>query len=117
MRPSRLSKGQFFLVGGELADSDAPAPIWIAIIEGEPLQNRTYNQVAFRIEEADYEICLDRVRALGLSVREDRPRVRGDGSSIFFHDDDNHLFELHSGTLSQRLGRYAQSRLSTDGSS
>ena len=69
--------------------------------------------MAFKIEEADYEICLDRVRALGLSVREDRPRVHGEGRSIYFDDDDNHLFELHTGTLSQRLTRYAQSRPST----
>jgi len=33
-----LSKERFFLVGGELGDPDAPAPIWIAITEGEPLQ-------------------------------------------------------------------------------
>jgi catechol 2,3-dioxygenase-like lactoylglutathione lyase family enzyme len=108
-----LSKERFFLVGCELGDPDAPAPIWIAIMEGEPLQSRTYNHVAFKIEPADYEICLDRVRALGLSVREDRSRVRGEGSSIYFHDDDNHLFELHTGTLMERLTRYAQSRPST----
>src|SRR5215469_9759375 len=56
---------------------------------------------------------LDRVRALGLNVREDRSRVHGEGRSIYFHDDDNHLFELHTGTLTQRLTRYAQSRPST----
>lgn len=105
-----LSKERFFLVGGEVGDPDAPAPIWIAIMEGEPLQNRTYNHVAFKIEEADYEVSLDRVRALGLSVRADRSRVHGEGRSIYFHDDDNHLFELHTGTLSQRLTGYAQSR-------
>jgi fosfomycin resistance protein FosX len=108
-----LSKERFFLVGGELGDPDAPAPIWIAIMEGEPLQNRTYDHVAFKIEEADYEICLDRVLALGLNVRGGRSRVHGEGSSIYFHDDDNHLFELNTGTLSQRLTRYAQSRPST----
>ena len=28
--------------------------------------------------------------------------------SLSFHDFDNHLFELHTGTLDERLARYAQ---------
>ncbi len=45
--------------------------------------------------------------ALGLDVREGRSRIPGEGRSIYFHDDDNHLFELHTGTLATRLARYA----------
>ena len=76
-------------------------------MEGESLPTKTYNHVAFKIPEADYAACLERVRALGLDVREGRPRVEGEGRSIYFHDDDNHLFELHTGTLEERLKRYA----------
>ena len=95
-----LSKERFFVAGG----------LWIATMEGEPLPSRTYNHVAFKIEEADYDDLLDRVRSLGLEVRESRLRVEGEGRSIYFYDDDNHLFELHTGTLEGRLERYRQGR-------
>jgi catechol 2,3-dioxygenase-like lactoylglutathione lyase family enzyme len=107
-RTFSLSKERFFLVGGSPGEPDAPAPIWIAAMEGEPLGERTYNHVAFKIAEADYEPCLERVRSLGLDLRESRPRVEGEGRSIYFHDHDNHLFELHTGTLAERLARYAR---------
>jgi catechol 2,3-dioxygenase-like lactoylglutathione lyase family enzyme len=93
-----LSKERFFLVG----------EMWIAVMEGEPLPSRSYNHVAFKIDDADYDACLARIRALGLDVREDRPRVEGEGRSIYFYDRDNHLFELHTGTLQQRLARYGR---------
>ena len=96
-----VSRERFFLVG------EKPATIWIAVMEGESLPTRTYNHVAFKISETDYPTCLERVRALGLDVREGRSRVEGEGRSIYFHDDDNHLFELHTGTLAERLARYA----------
>jgi catechol 2,3-dioxygenase-like lactoylglutathione lyase family enzyme len=104
------SRERFFLVGSEAGDADAPAPIWIATMEGEPLPTRTYNHVAFKIEDADYDRCLADLRSLGLDVREGRPRVPGEGRSIYFHDHDNHLFELHTGTLGERLARYARGR-------
>jgi catechol 2,3-dioxygenase-like lactoylglutathione lyase family enzyme len=107
-RTFSLSKERFFLIGGEPGDRDAPAPIWIAIMEGESLPSRTYNHVAFRIDETDYDPCLRRIRSLGLDVREGRSRVEGEGHSIYFHDHDNHLFELHTGTLSSRLACYEQ---------
>ena len=97
-----LSRERFFLVGAD--------DLWIAIMEGEPLPARSYNHVAFRIEEADYDRCLETVRALGLEIRQSRPRVEGEGRSIYFYDDDNHLFELHTGTLDKRLERYAEGR-------
>jgi len=35
-----------------------------------------------------------------------RPRAEGEGQSIYFYDYDGHLFELHTGTLTDRLVRY-----------
>jgi catechol 2,3-dioxygenase-like lactoylglutathione lyase family enzyme len=95
-----LSKERFFLVG----------QIWIATMEGEPLPSRTYNHVAFKIDEADFDNHLARVKSLGLEFREGRPRVEGEGRSLYFYDYDNHMFELHTGTLDQRLKRYSQGR-------
>jgi fosfomycin resistance protein FosX len=99
-----VSRERFFLAGEE------PAQVWLAIMEGESLPTRTYNHVAFKISEADYPACLERVQTLGLEVREGRPRVAGEGRSIYFHDHDNHLFELHTGTLEERLKRYVQAK-------
>ena len=95
-----VSKERFFIVGGH----------WIATMEGEALPHRTYNHVAFTISDHDYEKYLKRIQSLGLEVRADRPRVEGEGRSIYFYDYDNHMFELHTGTLDERLERYAESR-------
>jgi hypothetical protein len=51
----------------------------------------------------DYDNKLQRIQALGLEVREGRSRVDGEERSIYFYDFDNHMFELHSGTLQDRL--------------
>ncbi|MCB1549250.1 MAG: FosX/FosE/FosI family fosfomycin resistance hydrolase [Hyphomicrobiaceae bacterium] len=84
------------------------AGLWIAVIEGETLPERSYNHIAFKIRDADFERCLARIGELGLDVLPPRPRVEGEGRSIYFHDHDNHLFELHTGSLSERLARYAR---------
>ncbi len=99
-----LSKERFFLAGPE------DAAIWIAIMEGDPLSTRSYNHVAFKIAQTDYQPACARIAALGLEMREGRSRVTGEGRSIYFHDHDNHLFELHTGTLGERLCRYAEGR-------
>jgi len=93
-----ISKERFFNVGG----------LWIATMEGDSLPSKTYNHVAFKMGENDYEDRLERIHSLGLEVREGRSRVEGEGHSIYFYDYDNHMFELHSGTLEERLIRYSQ---------
>jgi fosfomycin resistance protein FosX len=97
-----LSKERFFLVG------EAKAAIWIAVMEGDARLSQTYNHIAFKIDDADYDSYLEKVRSLGVQMREGRPRVEGEGRSIYFYDYDNHLFELHTGTLQERLHRYAR---------
>ena len=93
-----ISREKFFLVGG----------VWIAIMEGEPLPGKTYNHVAFKIAEEDYAAYAERVRSTGVEMREGRSRVEGEGRSLYFYDHDNHLFELHTGTLERRLARYRE---------
>lgn len=103
-RPFSLSKERFFLIG------EGGERVWVATMEGEPLPTRTYNHVAFKIANDEFDDYLRRIRELGLNVREGRARVPGEGQSIYFHDEDNHLFELHTGTLEERLKRYAEDR-------
>ena len=91
-----LSREKFYLVGG----------VWVAIMEGESLPTQTYNHIAFKIPASAVEDYRQRIEALGLELREPRPRVEGEGHSLYFYDADNHLFELHTGTLEERLRRY-----------
>ncbi|MFZ5643417.1 MAG: FosX/FosE/FosI family fosfomycin resistance hydrolase [Bacillota bacterium] len=93
-----LSREKFFLIGG----------LWIAVMEGESISDRTYNHVAFKIREEEFDVYQSRVQALGVDFRPPRPRVEGEGRSLYFYDFDNHLFELHTGTLSERLARYVR---------
>ncbi|UWR22400.1 FosX/FosE/FosI family fosfomycin resistance hydrolase [Sulfitobacter sp. S190] len=80
--------------------------VWVATMLGAPLPTRTYNHTAFTMPEADYDDRLAEIKSLGLDLREGRSRVAGEGHSIYFHTPDNHLIELHTGTLAQRLARY-----------
>lgn len=91
-----LSRERFYLVAG----------IWIAVMEGEPLPERSYNHLALKIPEDCFDEYERRVRASGVECRTARPRVQGEGRSLYFYDYDNHLFELHTGTLEQRLEAY-----------
>ena len=91
-----LSHEKFFLLGGT----------WIAAMEGEPPTERTYRHLAFKVASADLPKFEERLRGLGVDVKPPRARVEGEGESLYFYDFDNHLFELHTGTLEQRLQRY-----------
>lgn len=92
-----LSREKFFLLGDT----------WIVAMEGEPPADRSYQHVAFAVDEAELKVYQDRLEALGVEIREPRSRVEGEGQSLYFYDFDNHLFELHTGTLDQRLATYA----------
>lgn len=91
-----ISRERFFDIAG----------LWIVTMEGEPLPGKSYNHVAFKIADCDYDLYVQRIKLLNLRRREDRPRVAEEGRSIYFYDHDNHLFELHSGTLDERLRYY-----------
>jgi fosfomycin resistance protein FosX len=92
------SREKFFVAGG----------IWIAVMEGENLPTRTYNHVAFKVDDEQLERARAAIEKLGLEMKPSRPRVEGEGQSLYFYDHDNHLFELHTGTLEDRLVRYAR---------
>ncbi len=94
-----LSEERFFLIGRD--------DIWVATMKGPALPSRSYNHIAFKIDDADFDVYRQRIETLGLDLRESRSRVAGEGRSLYFHDRDNHLFELHTGTLPERLARYA----------
>ena len=95
-RTFSLAREKFFLIG----------ELWICIMEGEPLPKRSYNHIAFKIDKSEIDDYLNKIRKTGVEIKPERPRVQGEGQSIYFYDFDNHLFELHTGTLEERLACY-----------
>ena len=95
-RQYSIAPEKFFMVGD----------VWLAIMEGESLPTATYNHAAFRTTEAGLARARQVIKKLGLDLREPRPRVEGEAQSLYFYDFDNHLFELHTGTLDERLAAY-----------
>lgn len=91
-----LSREKFFLI----------ANVWIAAMEGETTSEKSYEHVAFRVSGSDIPIYENRLRRLGIEMKPPRNRTDGEGESLYFFDFDNHLFELHSGTLEERLTSY-----------
>lgn len=91
-----ISRERFFLIGEQ----------WIAVMENDTTINRTYHHVAFKIEEEDIDDYLKKIKILNLELKTPRERVEGEGYSLYFYDYDNNLFELHTGTLEQRLSTY-----------
>ncbi len=91
-----LSQERFYLVGG----------LWIAVMQGERRAQRSYDHVAFKIGEDQFEPCRRAIERLGLEMLSPRSRIAGEARSIYFHDEDDHLFELHTGTLAERLDGY-----------
>lgn len=91
-----LFKEKFFLIAG----------VWVAIMESEDIKNETYHHVAFKISNSEYEIYKKKLEAYDIRMRESRPRIEGEGRSLYFYDYDNNLFELHIGKLEERLDSY-----------
>lgn len=76
-------------------------------MEGEPLKEKTYNHVAFHVAPEEFSDYVRRVKSFGLEIRRGRKRINGEEESIYFYDYDNHLFEIHTGTLEKRLKAYS----------
>ena len=91
-----LSKEKFFLINEQ----------WICVMEGDPHAERTYDHIAFQVNENELDEYIKRITDAGAEIKPGRPRVDGEGRSIYFYDYDNHLFELHTGTLRERLRCY-----------
>ena len=87
---------KFFIIGST----------WIVAMEGEPLSERSYNHIAFKVPDTEFDEYVLKVKQLGVEIKTGRKRAEGESRSIYFYDYDNHLFELHTGTLAERLTRY-----------
>lgn len=91
------SREKFFLLAG----------VWLAVMEGKPCE-RSYRHVAFKVNKGDLRGLRQKLEKQGVEIVPSRPRVEGEGDSLYFYDFDNNLFELHTGTLGQRLKWYGK---------
>jgi len=95
---SEAAREKFFVLGD----------VWLAAIEGESPSERTYQHVAFKVSSSELKDFKLRLENIGVDIKPPRARIEGEPESLYFYDFDNHLFELHTGTLNQRLQLYAE---------
>ena len=91
-----ISHEKFFMVGG----------VWLVAMKGDPCE-RSYRHIAFQVKADDLPEIKGRLTDLAVDLVPSRPRVDGEGQSLYFYDYDNNFFELHTGSLKARLKRYA----------
>ncbi len=95
-QPFSLSREKFLLMGD----------LWLVLMQGEPIQNASYEHIAFSVSPENFDTLSERIAATGTKTRPGRQRIEGEGRSIYFFDPDGHLLEVHCGDMMTRLGVY-----------
>ncbi|WP_152656743.1 metallothiol transferase FosB [Oceanobacillus sp. CFH 90083] len=84
--------------------------IWLALNEEKDIPRNeikaSYTHLAFSVNDIEMPAWEQHLRQLGVNILEGRERAEGDKQSIYFTDLDGHKFELHTGTLQDRLAFY-----------
>lgn len=70
-----ISPERFYLIG----------EIWVAIMQTDDEINRSYNHIAFKIDEGDFDMYQQRLINHEIETRPPRPRVKGEGRSLYFY--------------------------------
>jgi catechol 2,3-dioxygenase-like lactoylglutathione lyase family enzyme len=70
-----LSYEKFFRIGGT----------WVVVMEGAPLPQRSYNHIAFKVPDAQFDDYAARIKKLGVEIRPGRERMSGETRSIYFY--------------------------------
>jgi len=88
--------------------------MWLALnVEKDIPRNEihhSYTHIAFSIDEAEYDRLYQKLTDLNVNILSGRPRVEKDQKSIYFTDPDGHKFELHTGTMQDRIDYYKKEK-------
>ncbi len=83
------------------------AGFWLVLNEEPDIPradtHRSYTHIAFTVAESDIDALANRLPVLGVEVMPGRTRDLREGSSLYVHDPDGHLFEFHAGDRESRL--------------